>query len=152
MKKYIKIFSALSDQTRLRIYMILIEGELCVCELTCSLDMEQSRISHSLKVLKEAGLIYSRRVGKWMFYSLSSNQKYNWLSTGIKENLKILKEDKRRLQQCRDDNIREKCQCQIYWFHRSYFEKLLCNLYFHQVVSFYLFYWSGCFFFAIKRR
>jgi ArsR family transcriptional regulator len=113
MKKYIKIFSALSDQTRLRIYMLLTEGELCVCELTCALDMEQSRISHSLKILKEAGLIYSRRVGKWMFYSLSSNQKYLWISSRIKENLKTLKEDKKRLKQCRDDNIREKYQCQI---------------------------------------
>jgi len=93
--------------------MILAEGELCVCELTGALAMEQSRISHSLKILKEAELICSRRVGKWMFYSISSNQKYSWLSSGIKENLKILKEDIKRLKQCRDDNIREKYQCQI---------------------------------------
>jgi len=113
MEEYIKIFSALSDHTRLRIYMILAEGELCVCELTCALDMEQSRISHSLKILKEAGLICSRRIGKWMFYSLPSNQDNKWLSRGIKENIEILKEDKKRLIQCKDENIREKCQCQI---------------------------------------
>jgi len=113
MEEYIKIFSALSDQTRLRLYMILAEGELCVCELTCALDMEQSRISHSLKILKEAGLICSRRIGKWMFYSLSSNHDNKWLSRGIKENIEILKEDKKRLIQCKDENIREKFQCQI---------------------------------------
>lgn len=113
MKKHIKKFSALSDQTRLRIYMILTTGELCVCELTCALDMEQSRISHSLKVLKESGLICSRRVGRWMFYSLLSHPDNKWLSRGIKQNIEILKEDKKRLNQCRDDNIREKFQCQI---------------------------------------
>src|SRR6056297_1413811 len=91
MEEYIKIFSALSDQTRLRLYMIIAEGELCVCELTCALDMEQSRISHSLKVLKEAGLISSRRIGKWMFYSLPSNQDNKWLSRGLKEKSKFLK-------------------------------------------------------------
>jgi DNA-binding transcriptional ArsR family regulator len=113
MEEYIKIFSALSDQTRLRLYMILTEGELCVCELTCALDMEQSRISHSLKILKEAGLISSRRIGKWMFYSLPYNQDNKWLPRGIKENIEIMKEDKKRLIQCKDENIRERFQCQI---------------------------------------
>ncbi len=112
MEEYIKVFSALSDQTRLRIYMILAEGELCVCELTCALDMEQSRISHSLKVLKEAGLIFSRRIGKWMFYSIPSFPQHKWLARGIEENIEILKEDKKRLIQCKDENIREKFQCQ----------------------------------------
>lgn len=93
--------------------MILTEGELCVCELTCALDMEQSRISHSLKALREAGLINSRKVGKWMFYSLPSEMNYQWLACGIKENIAALKEDKRRLKKCRDDHIREKFQCQI---------------------------------------
>ncbi|MFW5872884.1 MAG: ArsR/SmtB family transcription factor [bacterium] len=113
MEEYIKIFTALSDQTRLRLYMILTEGELCVCELTCALDMEQSRISHSLKILKEAGLISSRRIGKWMFYFLPSNQDNKWLPRGIKENIEIMEEDKKRLVQCKDENIREKFQCQI---------------------------------------
>ncbi len=114
MEEYLKIFSALSDQTRVRIYMILTAGELCVCELTCALDMEQSRISHSLKVLREAGLIGCRKIGKWMFYSISSNSGHDWLSQGIKENLEILKKDKKRLTQCKNDNIREKYQCQPY--------------------------------------
>ena len=112
MEEYLKIFSALSDQTRLRIYMILTAGELCVCELTCALDMEQSRISHSLKILRDAGLICSRKIGKWMFYSVSSYQGYNWLAQGIKKNLQILQEDQKRLIQCKKDKIREKFECQ----------------------------------------
>jgi len=113
MKKYIKIFKALSDETKIRIYLILTEGELCVCELTCALNMEQSRISHSLKILRDAGLICGRRVGKWMFYSIALNQEYDWLLEGIKGNVKIPENDKKRLEKCKVDNIREKCQCLI---------------------------------------
>jgi ArsR family transcriptional regulator len=113
MEKYIKIFSALADQTRLRLYMILLEGELCVCELTCIMDMEQSRISHSLRVLKEAGLINSRKIGKWMFYSIHLNKDNRWMSREIKKNIKILAKDKQMLAKCKDENIREKFQCQI---------------------------------------
>lgn len=113
MNKYMKIFKALSDKTRIRIYLILTEGELCVCELTCALNMEQSRISHCLKILRDADLICSRKVGKWMFYSIPSNREYSWLLQGIKENVKIAENDKKRLKKCKDDNIREKCQCLI---------------------------------------
>ena len=111
MEKCLKIFNALSNPTRLRIYLILAEGELCVCELTCALDMEQSRISHSLKVLREADLISGRSIGKWMFYSISTHPDYSWLAYGIKENARILKEDKERLIQCNKANLREKFQC-----------------------------------------
>ncbi|GAG94807.1 unnamed protein product, partial [marine sediment metagenome] len=54
MEAAIKMFKALSDETRLRIYLLLLQGELCVCELVNILNMEQSRISHSVRILKEA--------------------------------------------------------------------------------------------------
>ena len=57
MDKFIKIFRALSDENRLRIYLLLSQAELCVCELINILNIEQSRISHGLRILKEAGLI-----------------------------------------------------------------------------------------------
>lgn len=71
MKSYYKIFQALSDETRLRIYSLLLHGELCVCELKTILKMEQSRISHGLRILKEADLVVSSRVGKWKIYSIN---------------------------------------------------------------------------------
>ena len=43
MEATIKMFKALSDETRLRIYLLLLQGELCVCELVNILEMEQSR-------------------------------------------------------------------------------------------------------------
>ena len=63
-------FHALSDPTRLRIIGMLGTGERCVCELMAELDAAQSRLSFHLRVLKEAGLVSSRREGQWMYYTL----------------------------------------------------------------------------------
>jgi len=68
MEETLKFMKALSDETRLRIMLVLLEEELCVCEMESILGMEQSRISHALRVLREAGLISERRQAKWMFY------------------------------------------------------------------------------------
>jgi len=66
MGQTVKTFKALSDQTRLRILALLLRQELCVCELTTALEMEQSRISHQLRVLRNAGLVEDTRDGKWI--------------------------------------------------------------------------------------
>ncbi|MBD3284868.1 metalloregulator ArsR/SmtB family transcription factor [candidate division WOR-3 bacterium] len=68
MENVLKLMKALSDETKLRIMFLLLEEELCVCELESVLGMEQSRISHALRVLRESGLISERRQAKWMFY------------------------------------------------------------------------------------
>jgi ArsR family transcriptional regulator, arsenate/arsenite/antimonite-responsive transcriptional repressor len=64
-------FSALSDETRLRIVELLSGGEHCVCDLQDSLDAAQSRLSFHLKKLKQAGLVEDRREGRWSYYSLN---------------------------------------------------------------------------------
>ncbi len=64
-------FHALSDATRLEILRLLSGGERCVCDLTETLDAAQSRLSFHLKVLKLAGLVIDRRVGRWVYYSLN---------------------------------------------------------------------------------
>ena len=70
MKELVKVFKALSDETRIRLLKLLFERELCVCELMQALDMTQSRVSRNLGILKEAGLVKDRRDGLWAFYSL----------------------------------------------------------------------------------
>ncbi|MBA3445293.1 MAG: winged helix-turn-helix transcriptional regulator [Gemmatimonadales bacterium] len=65
------LFHALSDGTRLSILQRLRFGERCVCDLTDALDAAQSRLSFHLKVLKEAGLVFDRREGRWMYYTLN---------------------------------------------------------------------------------
>ena len=61
----------LADETRLRSLVLMRrEGELCVCELTHTLDLSQPKISRHLATMREAGIVQNRREGLWMYYSL----------------------------------------------------------------------------------
>lgn len=110
MDKFLKLFDAFSDETRLRIYLLLAKGELCVCELVNILNMEQSRISHSLRVLKEAGLINSKREGKWIIYSANPEMSKNKIIQGLKNELRLSDKDLKNLAKCKKEKIREKCK------------------------------------------
>jgi ArsR family transcriptional regulator, arsenate/arsenite/antimonite-responsive transcriptional repressor len=68
----VRLFHALSDETRLSILERLRRGEHCVCELTDDLEAAQSRLSFHLRVLKDAGLVIDRREGRWMYYTLNT--------------------------------------------------------------------------------
>lgn len=70
MREAIKIFKALADPTRLRIVAILLRHEVCVCELMAILKMEQSRISHQLRILRDADIVEDRRDGRWIVYAI----------------------------------------------------------------------------------
>ncbi len=70
MKEELNLFKALSDETRLRIMVLLSERELCVCQLEWALGLTQAKVSRHLMVLKNAGLVQDRRKGLWIFYSL----------------------------------------------------------------------------------
>src|SRR4051812_48334056 len=67
------IFHALSDPIRLNVVTSLLDGERCVCDLMADLDMAQSRLSWHLKTLADAGIIASRREGRWNYYSLKTD-------------------------------------------------------------------------------
>lgn len=66
-----RAFQALSDPKRMEIIALLTGGERCVCELTDVVGAKQPLLSFHLKILREAGLVRSRRRGKWMYYSLN---------------------------------------------------------------------------------
>jgi len=64
-------FRALADPTRVAIVNLLAGAEeVCVCELVAEFDLSQPTVSHHLKVLREAGLVESRRRGTWVYYRL----------------------------------------------------------------------------------
>lgn len=65
-----RLFHALSDEARLEIVAVLLGGEHCVCDLMTHVGAAQSRLSYHLKVLKDAGLVTDRRVGRWSYYTL----------------------------------------------------------------------------------
>ena len=67
------LFKAFADSTRLRILNLLLEGELCVCDLCEDLDVIQPTVSRHLGHLRRAGLVTDRRDGKWMHYSIAKH-------------------------------------------------------------------------------
>ena len=73
-----EVFQAFSDPYRIRIVrlMLLIKGEICLCEISEALNEPEYKLSRHLKILKSTGLIGSVRDGKWIYHSLVRNQKY----------------------------------------------------------------------------
>lgn len=71
MHDFIKITKALSDPTRVRILGLLLEGELCVCNIVEIMGLSQPTISRHLKQCTDAGLTTARKAGGWTHYSLA---------------------------------------------------------------------------------
>jgi len=67
------LFKALADPVRLTILATLAraENEVCVCDFTSGVELNQSTVSHHLKILKDARLVTSVRRGTWGYYSLA---------------------------------------------------------------------------------
>ena len=112
MKDTLRALKALSDSTRLRIIMLLLKKELCVCELTFILKMEQSRISHQLRILRDVGLVEDSRDKKWIIYRIPDSIRENLghLLKGIQRKLrnsKEIKEDAARLKTCLKEEVRK---------------------------------------------
>lgn len=76
-------FKMFSDPTRLGILTALYEKELCVCEIAELLNMNQSAISHQLRLLKQCGLVSNKRNGKHLYYSLSDKHISKIIAQGL---------------------------------------------------------------------
>lgn len=77
------LFKVFGDGTRIRILFVLLEAEVCVCDLAALLGMTQSAVSHQLRILKQARLIKARREGKTIFYSLADSHVSMLLKQGM---------------------------------------------------------------------
>lgn len=66
-----KKMKALSDSTRLRMFLMITRGEKCVCEFEYLFKMPQSTASRNLGILENSGLIRKRKNGKWTYYSIN---------------------------------------------------------------------------------
>lgn len=69
-----QFFKSLSDETRLKILLLIVkEEELCVCELTEAIDESQPKVSRHLAQLKSQGILATRRQSQWVYYRLSED-------------------------------------------------------------------------------
>jgi DNA-binding transcriptional ArsR family regulator len=78
-----EVFSAIADETRLRILNLVARDELCACELMAALELTQPTTSHHLGILERSGLVTSRREGKWVFFRLADVKVETLLAKGI---------------------------------------------------------------------
>ena len=67
---FIKQLKALSDINRMRIFLMVCHRPLCVCELDAAMDSTLPTISNNLKILKNAGLVHSKKDGRWIIYEM----------------------------------------------------------------------------------
>lgn len=76
-------FKVFGDSTRIKILYALLNREMCVGDLVEALDMNQSAISHQLRVLRQNDLVKFRKDGKAVIYSLDDEHVTLLLQQGI---------------------------------------------------------------------
>lgn len=76
------LFKMFSDSTRIKILYDLFDGEKNVSEICADIEMNQSAVSHQLKLLKTSKLVKARREGKAIIYSLADEHVKTIISMG----------------------------------------------------------------------
>jgi len=76
-------FAALGDATRLKMLKLIADEELCSCEIMAALELTQPTTSHHLGILERAGLLSSKRNGKWVFYKIANSTVQNLIKRGF---------------------------------------------------------------------
>lgn len=71
MDQIARIGRALGDEGRVRALVCLHHGELCLCHLIDLLQLAPSTVSKHMSVLRDAGLVESRKEGRWQYYRLA---------------------------------------------------------------------------------
>jgi len=87
------ITKALSDSHRVRALCALRKGELCVCQVIELLCLAPSTISKHMSILKQAGLVDSRKDGRWVYYRIAERWNGDVLGDLIKQSMARLEQD-----------------------------------------------------------
>ena len=77
------LFRIFGDSTRMKILFVLMDREMNVGDIATELNLNQSAVSHQLRVLKDAKIVKFRRDGKSMYYSLDDDHVRNMLALGM---------------------------------------------------------------------
>ena len=100
MKELLAITKALSDSNRARAVMALSGGELCVCQLIELLGLAPSTVSKHMAVLHQAGLVETRKDGRWVYYRLPDRpgrtvrDALKWLAASLTDDPRTLADAK----------------------------------------------------------
>jgi ArsR family transcriptional regulator, arsenate/arsenite/antimonite-responsive transcriptional repressor len=102
MRHFMNLTKALSDENRVRTLLALRHGELCVCQITALFGLAPSTVSKHLSILFHAGLVESRKDGRWIYYQLPGNrapvqvrEALDWIGKSLAGSPRILEDNKR---------------------------------------------------------
>ena len=119
MTDFIAITKALADPNRVRALLALRNGELCVCQIIELLYLAPSTVSKHMSILKQAGLVVSRKEERWMYYRLPDGKTSSalirttlqWLFSVLDENESIGR-DQKKLSGIKRQNPSSLCKSQ----------------------------------------
>jgi ArsR family transcriptional regulator, arsenate/arsenite/antimonite-responsive transcriptional repressor len=116
MKTAINMFKALSDENRVRTVGVLLEQkELCACQITELLEITSATVSRHMKILSDAGIINSRKDGRWVYYSVNidniDSPLLSWLEEKLSVSAKIAK-DRKSIARILKLNLEDMCRKQ----------------------------------------
>jgi DNA-binding transcriptional ArsR family regulator len=104
LRNFMTVTKALSDKNRVRMLLALGRGELCVCRITELFELSASTTSKHLSILYQAGLVDTRKDGRWIYYKLPGKdasvevrKAIAWVSEALKDDPQIA-DDAKRLQ------------------------------------------------------
>lgn len=109
MRECILIAKALGDPQRVRALMALNDGELCLCQFIELLKLSPSTVSKHMAVLAQAGLVKSRKEGRWVYYRLPGSRAHPCVSGAVRWLKGCLRDDP----QIRADVRRLKAVCRL---------------------------------------
>lgn len=93
LRNTLQITKALSDSHRVRILMLLQNGELCVCQIMEVFGLAMSTISKHLSILAAADLVVSCKKGRWAYYRLPTTSENKQIKTILKWIRQSLQDD-----------------------------------------------------------
>ncbi|MCX5656542.1 MAG: metalloregulator ArsR/SmtB family transcription factor [Planctomycetota bacterium] len=108
MKEFMSVAKALADESRVRVLMFLHGGELCVCQIVEMLGLAPSTVSKHMAVLHQAGLVESRKEGRWIYYRLPGmdapacvREAIRWVHKCLEKDPQVLADAKRLGKVCK---------------------------------------------------
>jgi ArsR family transcriptional regulator len=117
MREFMAAAKALADENRVRALLFLGGGELCVCQIVEMLGLAPSTVSKHMAVLHQAGLVESRKEGRWMYYRLAGREAapcvreaIRWVRNGLEKDPRVLA-DAKRLKTVRKVAPADLCTC-----------------------------------------
>ncbi len=119
MDDFITICKALSDPGRVRALLALRNGELCVCQIIELLGLAPSTVSKHMSILKQAGLVLSRKEERWIYYRLIEEKQGSKVTSNtmkwvyqMLENDKEISRDAKALSRITQEDLLKLCKMQ----------------------------------------